>query len=451
MTEPSWILDRMRRFQDRTALIAEDRHYSFTDVMNTIQAWSDRLAGLTPRGSVFVVNGDYSISAIALLFALYVHRCIAVPLNLADAQKARKVAELTDADWILDATNGSEPEAVRPRAERHALITRICDAGEAGLIVLSSGSAGTPKAMLLSLDRLLARHRDPERYTPYLTAAFLLFDHIGGFNTMAHCTMTGGTLVKLPSRDPIQVCRTIARHKIELLPSTPTFLNMLLMSGAHTCVDLSTLKLITYGAEVMPQSTLRALNEALPHVRFKQTYGMSELGILPTKSKSSGSLWMKLDPSAIESKVVDGVLWIKSRTSMLGYLNAESPFDEVGWFCTGDVVEADGEYIRVRGRKEHVINVGGLKVFPAEVEDQILRVPLVRDVVVWGKKSPVTGFIVAASVVRSGNVDAGEARRDIMAFCRRNLEDFKVPRHIEFLDEPVYTERFKKIKAGELA
>jgi acyl-CoA synthetase (AMP-forming)/AMP-acid ligase II len=280
-----------------------------------------------------------------------------------------------------------------------------------------------------------------------VTAAFLLFDHIGGFNTLSHCLLTGGTLVRLASRDAADVCRSIERHRIELLPATPTFLNMLLIGGAHTRADLSSLKLITYGTEVMPPATLRALTAALPGVTFKQTYGLSEVGILATKSKSDDSVWMKLGAgSAI--KVVDGVLWVKSETAMLGYLNAPSPFDAEGWLCTGDMVDVDGDYIRVRGRKEEIVNVGGLKVFPAEVEEQLLRAPHVTDAVVWGKKNAVTGFIVAASITKAPGVDAAVARQQILEHCRRHLDEFKVPRYIEFVDGQLHTERFKKAKAA---
>src|SRR5262245_18877496 len=108
----------------------------------------------------------------------------------------------------------------------------------------------------------------------------------------------------------------------------------------------------------MPPSTLAAVREALPWARLKQTYGLSEVGILPTQSRDSGSVWLKLG-KGFEHKIVDGVLWIKSASAMLGYLNAPSPFDADGWFNTKDLVETDGEYMRILGRKSELINVGG--------------------------------------------------------------------------------------------
>ena len=167
---------------------------------------------------------------------------------------------------------------------------------------------------------------------------------------------------------------------------------------------------------------------------------------MSTSSASAGSRHSPGGDTAI--KVVDGVLWVKTPTAMLGYLNAESPLDADGWLCTGDMVEVDGEYIRVLGRRESVINVGGLKVMAAEVESHVLGAPFVKDVVVWGKKSPVTGFIVAASIAKADGVDAGEARRQILAHCRARMDDYKVPRYIEFVDAALHNERFKKARAG---
>src|SRR5690606_3810396 len=188
---------------------------------------------------------------------------------------------------------------------------------------------------------------------------FLLFDHIGGINTLLYYLSNGGTIVTVQDRSAHAVCAAIERHRVQVLPTSPTFINLMLVSGAHRSFDLSSLELITYGTEVMPESTLARLNRELPHVQTQQTYGLSELGILRSKSKSSDSLWVKIGGEGFETRVVDGMLEIKAKSAMLGYLNAPSPFTEDGWFKTGDAVEVDGEYIRILGRKSELINVGG--------------------------------------------------------------------------------------------
>ena len=147
------------------------------------------------------------------------------------------------------------------------------------------GSTGQSKASALEFNSLLEKFRTPR--SAHRTLIFLQPDHIGGINTLAHVLCNGGTLVPAPERTAEAVCSAIAAHRIQLLPTTPTFLRMLLISDVIKRHDLSSLEIVTYGTEPMPTSTLEAIREALPRVRFKQTYGLSELGIMPTQSRGS--------------------------------------------------------------------------------------------------------------------------------------------------------------------
>ena len=102
----------------------------------------------------------------------------------------------------------------------------------------------------------------------------------------------GGTLVVSQNRQPEAVLSHIDKYKVELLPTSPSFLNLVLISEAYKRYDCSSLKLITYGTEPMPEGLLKRLKTAAPRAEFKQTYGVTEIGILGTKSESSGSVWM---------------------------------------------------------------------------------------------------------------------------------------------------------------
>ena len=170
-------------------------------------------------------------------------------------------------------------------------------------------------------------------------------------------------------RGVASVCRVIARHRVELLPTSPSFLNLLLISGAPGSFDLSSLALITYGTEVMPERTLKMANEVFPGVRFLQTYGLSELGILRSKSESDDSLRAKIGGEDYETRVVDGRLLIRARSSMLGYLNAPSNLAVWSYFKGGKRFHGDLEgnifsvtfqegWIRIIPLKDDVYSVG---------------------------------------------------------------------------------------------
>ena len=112
----------------------------------------------------------------------------------------------------------------------------------------------------------------------------------------------------------------------------------MLLSESYKRCDLGSLKAVTYGTEPMPESTLLRFNKIFPHIKMLQTYGMSEVGVLKSKSKDSGSLWVKIGGDGVETQVVDGILQVKTASALLGYLNAPNPITEDGWFVTGDSV-----------------------------------------------------------------------------------------------------------------
>ncbi len=125
---------------------------------------------------------------------------------------------------------------------------------------------------------------------------------------------------------------------------------------------------------------------------------MTELGIMRTQSQSNDSVWIRVGGEDYQTRIVDGILHIKAKSSMLGYLNAPSPFDEEGWFNTQDEVDVDGEWLRFKGRKSEIINVGGEKVYPAEVETVLMEDSNVADATVTKEPHAILGNIVVAEL-----------------------------------------------------
>jgi acyl-CoA synthetase (AMP-forming)/AMP-acid ligase II len=243
---------------------------------------------------------------------------------------------------------------------------------------------------------------------------------------------------------PQQVARTVAETKVELLPVTPTLLTLMLASGAGTQYDLSSVKLITYGTEVMPEATLKKIASLAPHAGLQQTYGLSELGVLRSKSEDSDSLWVKIGGAGFETRIVDGILYVRSESAMIGYLNAPSPFDEDGWMCTGDRVEQRGEYLRILGRESDMINVGGQKVFPVEVETALLEAENVDDATVYGEANKLMGAVVMARIKLHEPEDPAALRTRLRKHCQARLAPYKVPVRFRITDDEQYNKRFKK-------
>jgi acyl-CoA synthetase (AMP-forming)/AMP-acid ligase II len=178
---------------------------------------------------------------------------------------------------------------------------------------------------------------------------------------------------------------------------------------------------------------------------------MTETGILPTRSESDDSLWLQLGGPGFETRVLDDILWIRAETSMLGYLNAPSPFDAQGWLNTGDLVESRDGALRILGRQSEVINVGGEKVSPSEIEDVILQVDNIEEVVVRHKANPLTGHVVVATVRTCYDEDDRAVAARVRAHCQQHLSPYKVPALIQVTRAELMGRRFKKIRQPDLS
>ena len=192
----------------------------------------------------------------------------------------------------------------------------------------------------------------------------------------------------------------------------------------------------------MDQATLDALCKLLPNIDFRQTYGMSELGIVRVKSKARNSLYMKIGGEGVETKIDNKVLQIRSKTRMLGYLNAKSPFDKNGWYDTKDIVDESDGYIKITGRTVDVINVGGLKFMASEVERIALMHPDVGLVKAYAKNNPLTGQHVEI-LINSINQNKISIET-IKEHFKAHLPPHMVPKRVIF-DEMKVSHRYKKI------
>lgn len=444
-----WLLERMQQWADEPCLFWPGGEASYGDVCASVERWRGELdANEIAPGTVVTLSGDYTPQACALLLALIERNAIIVPLTKAAEAHRDELLDIAEVQCVIDFDEADRWSiSKRSVTPANALTLSLCAAGQPGLVLFSSGSTGKSKAALHNFAALLEKFRAPRQRMRTIT--FLLLDHIGGINTLLYTLSNGGAVISVRERDPEVVCEAIARHRVEMLPTSPTFLNLLLISGAYHRHDLSSLKLITYGTEVMPASTLARVSEAFPAVKLQQTYGLSELGILRSKSRDSGSLWVKVGGEGYETKVVDGVLWIKAQAAMLGYLNAPSPFDADGWMNTGDVVEVDGEYMRILGRQSEIINVGGQKVYPAEIESVLLQMPNVLDAVVSGESNRITGQIVVARVNLEHTEDQSAFKTRLRLFCRERLAPFKIPAKVEIIDHATFNARYKRVRRTE--
>jgi len=436
-------LKDFKNYNSTAAIIWREQNYNYSHLLQRTSHWFSNLEGIK-SGDIVGIESDFSPETIAIMFALIELNTIIVPLDQNHSSKNTLKIEVAQLDFLIKIKSEREISIQRIESieNKNDKFKTIHERNVPGLILFTSGSSGIPKGALHDLSKLLSKFK--VKRNSLLTINFLLFDHWGGLNTLFHILSNGGTVVILENRTPDHVCELIEKFQVELLPTSPTFINMMILSRAYERYSLKSLKIISYGAEPMPEKVLFHLNTILPNVKLQQTYGLIELGVMRSQSEDNNSLWVKIGGEGYETKIVEGILYIKSDSAMIGYLNAESPFTEDGWFITGDSVEEKEGYIKILGRKSEIINVGGEKVYPQEVENVILEIPNVLDVMVYSEDNALTGKIVCAKIKYSGDESKTEVVQLIKKYCRTKLESFKIPIKIVLVENTFESDRFKK-------
>ena len=408
------MLEKIKQYKFN-AIISRDGVISYEDLTNLVIKYKLEIHTKINENDCVVINSDYSQYSIALLLALIEINVTIVPIIDSTVSEFKDKLEACNPNLIIEISDAGDlkfkfHKRYKDNSIQHSEITKA----ECGLILFSSGTTGKPKTMLINLSKMLSTFSKPKKQSKLTFLVFLLFDHIGGLNTLLSCLNNGSPIVIPDKRDPSDIINLIDKNKINVLPTSPTFLNLMFLDDAFDLQKLSSLRLITYGTERMPQILLEKINKKLPRVKLLQTFGTSETGILKTVSKSSDSLFFKIDDPDREYKILDGELYIRSKTGIKGYLDHDnSNFKEDGWFATGDLVEESGDgYIQIVGRKNDVINVGGLKAMPSEIENVISQVLGVIDVLVYGEENVITGNMVCCKIVKEEGIEEKALKRD---------------------------------------
>ena len=440
------LLSRFPAYSAKPALVGGWGVVTYAELTALVAEAARALAGLRlPGPAAVAVVGGHGPAATAWLLALEAAGHFAVPLAGNPAEHPARLAQV-NAQWVV--TVDGLAWNLLPRideASTHPLFVTLGERKAAGLVLFSSGTSGAPKAMVHDFSAFLATYEE-RRPNGLPVLALLGFDHIGGLNTLFGCLAAGAPLVVPAAHSPSIVAATMARHRVAVMPATPTFLNLLLVSGETKAHDLSSLRVITYGTEPMPEGLLARLKAEFPQVRFLQTFGTSETGIVRTASPEGDSRYLRFEGPDHEWKVVDDELWLRSRTQIIGYLNGGNErFTPDGWFRTGDKAEQgpDGT-VRILGRMGELINVGGEKLMPAEVESVVLGIPGVVDCRARGEANALTGQTVVVDVVAAVS-DQEALRSAIRIACRERLARHKIPTRVTFVPS-VSGERMKKVR-----
>jgi len=368
-------------------------------------------------------------------------------------------ARLAEYPFYEDLVNSSDSE------ETAAEI----DDDDITVLMYTAGTTGRPKGVPLrhsGFSSYVLENVDPA--DPEVEERNLLtvpLYHVAGMQAMLAGAYGGRTLVLMRQFEVKEWLKTVQEEQVERAMLVPTMLKWVIDDPEFQTYDLSSLKVITYGAAPMPLNVIKKAIAAMPGVRFVNAFGQTETastitvlgpedhiieGTAAEQEKKLKRLASSIGKplSDVQVKIVDdqgnlaqanqlGELYAKGPRVMMGYWgNAEKSIQvisEDGWLRTGDKGWMDEEgYIYLAGRGDDIIIRGGENISPAEVEDVLHAHPSIAEVAVIGIPNPDWGQEVRAIVVtkKGENVDPGE----IIEYCRSRLGGFKRPRSVVFID-----------------
>ena len=346
--------------------------------------------------SRFAVAEHEAAPVVALLAAASATGAEACLYPPVEADEISRLLERFDHDLVVtDRDDLDAARVVRPAEWVEGDEDSPYDGPAPGLarphLVQTTGTTGTPRGVRHDWNRML---RGTARIRPEPGHRWLLaygIHQFAGLQILLHVFAAGATLVAPTPRRPREGLRAMRELGVTHASATPTFWRFVLAEMRADGGPVPVLQQVTLGGEAIPGPLLGELEKTFPDARISQVYAASEFGstgsMRDRRAGLSAEVLDRGDDADVAMKIVDGELWIRSRTGMLGYYG-DPPIDPDAWRATGDLVELDGDRIHFLGRSSEIINVGGVKVHPLTIEERVSAVDGVGVARVFGRPEP---------------------------------------------------------------
>jgi len=327
---------------------------------------------------------------------------------------------------------------------------------EGSVTLLTSGTTGVPKAVRHVWASLMRPVRTAGQYAGTRWLLPYPMHLYAGIQVFLQCCVNGATLVPLPAAvGPTELGEFLREQGVQYVSGTPSFWRKLLLFTPKATLHRLPLVQITLGGEAVTEDLMAALAEAFPRARLVHVYATSELGrCFSVTDRHAGfpASYLEDPPEpGVSLRIVDGELLVRSANAMRAYdplSGLQADMDE--WFPTGDLVSIEDERVYFSGRRSDIINVGGNKVLPLDVERAVREVPGVADVRVFPVRSSIVGEVVGADVVPSPGTSSKELQARLVEHCLQRLQPFQRPRTWRFVDS-VRTTESGKVRRREVS
>ena len=404
------------------------------------------------RGLTALVRTEDQLPAALALIELdgIVRRLVLCPPDL-DAAHVPYVVGMTAADIVITDRPLDEIERLIDiravtcaRTFERAAVDRAPE-HETEWILFTSGTTGLPKMVVHTLATLTGAIYSARGLTGRVSwATFYDVRRYGGLQILLRAVLGNGSLVlSAPGEAAAAFLARAREHDVTHITGTPSHWRRALMSSAARAISPTYVRL---SGEIADQAILDQLRSTYPHAQVAHAFASTEAGVAFEVADALAGFPAKfIGPveQDVHLAVEDDTLRVRSPRTALGFLGnqGESLLDENGFVDTGDVVEQRGDRYHFVGRRGGIMNVGGLKIHPEEVEAVINGHPGVRMSIVTARRNPITGSVVTADVVLApngqGTADAAvvaSTKAAILAACRAALPTHKVPASIRIVE-----------------
>lgn len=430
------------------ALVTERWRLTFGELITQAEEFRAALDGV-PGLRLFLNISDPANAAVTFTALDGVAGALVFSSPALGAALVTTLAVRADSDAILsdrDDVEGRLP-VVRSTADLAAISVSRSFGGVSDWVMTTSGTTGQPKLVAHTLDSLTrTTKRDQARGRGQIWGLLYDYTRFAGLQVVLQSLLSGATLVVPSLTLPLEArIDLLVEAGVTHLSATPTLWRKILMTpGAERLM----LRQVTLGGEIADDAILSALSRRYPNARISHIFASTEAGVgFSVTDRRSGfpTDFLAHPPLGIGLRIEDDHLFIRNDRVAPNYLGDEGEVARDGWVNTGDEVSVEGDRVLFLGRSSGVINVGGDKVHPEEVEAAILAHPAVAMVRVYAKKNPIVGALVASDIVpKAIGVDRGALREDLKGWLADRLERHKVPAFMRIVDE------FETNAAGKL-
>lgn len=408
---------------DDCALLSSNHSTTFSQIIKINSINKDTLNSLVGLRVSLVGNSSLELAILLTILDGIVSEILLVPTELDTKQS----------DLLEDMAGSS----CRISLENNKICVKVIKKDkpdkfrDSQWIIPTSGTTGQPKLVkhsLASLTRTLKTNLEAGRNLCWgLTYELTRFAGLQVFLQ----SITTGACLSIPA-DGSSVLTKIQFFKqcnVNIISATPSFWRSALMTKDINHLNLER---ITLGGEIAEKNILKALRSKFPNSKIVHIYASTEAGVgfSVQDCKSGFPLeYLKSSVDGVQLRVEDGKLFIKSKSLSNGYVKKDLPITSEGFLDTGDLVEISGDRVIFLGRASGLINIGGNKVFPEEVESSLMTHSEVKDCRVYAKENPILGNLICADIVTErSDSEFGLLKKSLIEFCDSRLANYQIPR-----------------------